>query len=524
MKNPYEEARLDHIDRICRDNRFRYPNMPLREQNEYATISHTIPLQTILNEVHPDTPAEVTNAIEEMILNLCPLMTPAETGEAMIYLRGGTMRQYYYGNHNYVEHLKALWPDRLKQSTSLPDNSLGTQVIEHEASAVTDIDIELNERAVEIANGEIVRSVDAMVPQQIETSLQNLGWKRKVEEKNDEYELEQSELLAKISEFPIGKTEKRNLHKVVFSRLTDREIVSEISFVDRPRTKTEEAEDIRLLNGGDSIDAQVIGYVSAQRIANAKKDSIMVTFDRTDFDTDLSLVMMMSQAADMVLFPNGSYRKDYVAAIINGFRAVNMVVSDPTSWWGWFGFTSLRDINRDVSQWLRYDNVSSGTRRKVVDMLSESARDQLPYIKERSVPLLSDILFTVTANPYLGMVLAYHCGLLDTINLGEIINSPSRLAQILDKIGEITRHPKEKTVQEEDVLILHRWYMAACFDETTDPLVVLDVLRGIEYTQSELEQLRSIGFDPLNSSRSVSYLLPLLIPRGLSYQDIIRQN
>ena len=67
--------------------------------------------------------------------------------------------------------------------------------------------------------------------------------------------------MVQIITVPIGKTEKRPLHNVVFKHANDGSTVLEISMADLARDQDRRKEDIRYLNDGLSADMILVGEI-----------------------------------------------------------------------------------------------------------------------------------------------------------------------------------------------------------------------------------------------------------------------
>ncbi len=498
--NPYEGARFNHALLSGAEQ----VTLNLATMKQEFSNSLTIPFQDLLKKTHPQAPPEVINGILAIMSTLRFFMTYDLSEGSSMYLRGGTMRKLLRKNNQYDQLTTKLWKNIILNETRDP---FTYEVLEH-AFGPKDIDVVLNYGNVIVKGEEVIRPFDEdLIDMNIALALEKMGWEYK------DNNLRFGDYLAQISSFPIDRTSKRLLHKVLFSQKTDQSPVLEISFADRPRTETELEEDIRFFNDGFSIDAMAVGYVEVdERNKNIYPKPVTVTYEKGILDYDLSLRLLLLYSQNGGLFDLTKFNDDYVKAVIEGFRTIDMMLGDPVAWSIHFGFKTLQE-NLDYWREVLIPNPTTmKKRRQNIRLLKTSVRQQLPYIKEKAVPLLSDILFSLTTEPYLGLMLVYFTGMMETINLGEIVNSEERLIKFMGNVA--CPSPEGGALKQSLVGLTARHHV------NSDPLVILDALKQFEFLDEEKQHLSSIGLYPEQIPRSVSSLLRFLVPRGLSLKDL----
>jgi len=481
--------------------------------NPELVSERDVKLATIITETHPEIPPTILQSSLGIISSLMPYMTD-DSEQVKMLLRGGTFRNYFYGNTIYDNAFYASWNNLATRGES----SLADAVVQHLCGPM-DIDIRLNEKDVEVQENQAIRPHDANIPKIIDNFLNASGWqKTKTTDASEAlFERQQGEFIVQIVSTPIGKTEKRPLHNVIFRRADNESIVLELSMADLARTKTEVKEDIRCLNNGSSADSILVGEILQDNSAISVEDQLMVRGFFQEKEDGWEEVIFDQAVEKGQVGPHVRYLSNFAESAIEGTRVITWFMSHWSSSLRYFGDDSLESIVHSMRNLKIYANIPPEEKARVRTQLEGAVKEQKKSIQELIVPLLSDRLYLVSANPYLGIILSYAHGLLDTMNLGKIINSEERLIKFLGNIAKTTKYPQDKTWEKHTIHTLVNWYFAACLNANTDPLVLLDALKSLDIPKDEAEELLQIGLHPSQIPRTVTGLLSYLLPIGLSF-------
>lgn len=473
-----------------------------------------VKLATIITKTHPEIPPTILQSSLGIVSSLMPYMT-GDPEQVKMLLRGGTFRNYYYGNTIYDNAFYTIW-DNL-DSTAKTQEGLAGAVIQHLCGPM-DIDIRLNEKDVEVQGNHVTRAHDEEIPKIIDAYLSETNWQKinTTYTNGVLFERQKGEFLVQIITVPIGKTEKRPLHNVVFKHANDGSTVLEISMADLARTKTEEKEDIRYLNDGLSADMILVGEILQGGNPPYIDNQLMVRSFFQEKEEGWEEIAYHMAVEKGKVSPHRGYFSNFAESAIEGTRAITLFMSHWSSSLRYFGEDSLEAVVHSMGNMKIYVNVPPAEKARIRAQLEGAVKEQKDNIQELLVPLLSDRLYLVSANPYLGIILSYAHGLLDTMNLGKIINSEERLHKFLGSIAEKTGYPQDKTWEKHTIHTLVNWYFAACIDEKTDPLVLLDALKSLDIPEREAKELRQIGLYPSEVPRTVAGLLSYLLPTGFS--------
>src|SRR3990167_3611093 len=131
-----------------------------------------VKLATIITETHPGIPPMILQSSLSIISSLMPNMTD-DPEQVKMLLRGGTFRNYYYGNTIYDNVFYATWNNlRTKGEKGLADS-----VMQHVFGPM-DIDIRLNEKDIEVQGDRVIRPRDVDISKIIDDYLTESGWQK----------------------------------------------------------------------------------------------------------------------------------------------------------------------------------------------------------------------------------------------------------------------------------------------------------------------------------------------------------
>ncbi len=485
--------------------------------NESRSLLKSVPFERVLLNANPDLPPLVLHDILGIVSSLMPYMT-ADPEQAQMILRGGVFRSLYYGNTMFDNAFYLMW----NKDLALGERSdFSSEVLRHMAGYPKDVDIRLNQANVTIGEA-VVRPWDKFILSIISAHLQERGWigRDSARGETHTYELEKDEFVVQLRSFEIGKTAKRLHHTAIFRNKQSGEVIQEVGFADIARTVTEMKEDVRCLNYGRSAEEELSADIWLQENTGLPVDQrLMVSYQDT-VDDDLEYQLLLDQFGKGLLGIHKGFSEQYAESLTTAVRAVNWL-SGHWDFLRTFSHVPFSQFLTDREAWIRkkYAELSPVHAAEARVRLRSDVASQKESIRELIVPLLSDMLFLSSADPHIGLTFSYYTGLLNAVNLGEVIQSSGQLKTFFENLSQKTDTPPDKDFWDQTVLGIFVWYQAGCLDRT-DPLVLLDVLKDISYTKEQETRLRTLGIYPPDMPRTVTSLLELLLPIGLTMDDV----